>query len=230
MSGVAVLVVAAAYVIGSVPVPHLAGRARGVDIRRLGSGNVGASNVGESVSRALLVPVGIAEIAQGLAGVLIARGAGLGEGAQVAAGIAVVVAHNWNPWLRLAGGRGVGPAIGFLLALTPLGGLIAFVIVALVGVPFRASAQSIAAGLVAAPGGAIGAGASAVVVAGCACIAALVLTKRVLANGPPGPQAGRPGVWVNRLLYDRDIREREAWVRRGLPGETAEADTSAAAR
>ncbi len=98
-----------------------------------------------------MVPVGLAQIAQGLAGPLLARAAGQTSGVQVAAGVAAIAAHDWNPWLRFQGGRGVGPAIGFLLAMAPRNGLPAFVAVAVAGVPFKASAQSIGAGLVAAP-------------------------------------------------------------------------------
>ena len=149
--GRAVAAIAASYAIASVPVAYLAGRWRGVDVRDVGSGNVGASNIGESVSKGLMVPVGLAQIAQGLAGPLLARAAGQPSGVQVAAGVAAIAAHDWNPWLRFQGGRGVGPAIGFLLAMAPRDGLPAFVAVAVAGVPFKASAQSIAAGLVAAP-------------------------------------------------------------------------------
>jgi hypothetical protein len=46
----------------------------------------------------------------------------------------------------------------------------------------------------------------------------------MLANGPPEPQIPRPGVWLTRLLYDRDIRDREAWVRRGLADTGARRD------
>jgi glycerol-3-phosphate acyltransferase PlsY len=189
-----------------------------VDIRAHGSGNVGASNVGESVSKLLMIPVGIAQIAQGMAGILIAKAAEQGAGVQVAAGVAAIVAHDWNPWLRLQGGRGVGPAIGFLLALAPRDALPVFVLIAVAGVPFRASAQSIAAGLLATPVAAYAGGATPAVVWGCAIVAAIVLLKRLLANGAPAPDCERPAVWLNRLLYDRDIRDREAWVRRELGG------------
>ena len=218
----AVAAIAASYAIASVPVAYLAGRWRGVDVRDVGSGNVGASNIGESVSKGLMVPVGIAQIAQGLAGPMLARAAGQPAQVQAAAGLAAIAAHDWNPWLRFQGGRGVGPAIGFLLAMAPRDGLPAFVAVAVAGVPFKASAQSIAAGLVAAPLAAYGGGARRAVVLGCAAAASMVLLKRVLANGAPAAELPRPEVWWTRLVYDRDIRDREAWVRRGLGEEGAE--------
>ncbi len=213
--------IAASYAIGSIPVAWLTGRLRGVDIREFGSGNAGASNIWQSVSKALVVPVGLTQIGQGLAGIMIAKAAGAETGVQVACGLAAIVAHNWNPWLRLQGGRGVGPAIGFLLALAPFDALPAFIVVAVLGVLARATPQGVGLALLAAPVAAYGGGADAAVVAGCGAAAALVLLKRLLANEPPEPQYARPGVWWNRLIYDRDIRDREAWVRRGLTRDGA---------
>jgi glycerol-3-phosphate acyltransferase PlsY len=208
--------IVAAYLIGSVPVAYLTGRiTKGVDIRELGSGNVGASNIWQSVSKALVVPVGLAQIAQGLAAVLIAKAMGQGGGGQAAAGIAVLVANDWNPWLRFAGGRGVGQTIGVLLALAPWA-LGAFIVVSLAGVALKAIPQFVAIALIATPVAAALAGQPASTVAACAALAAIALVKRMLANGAPEASCARPGVWLIRLVYDRDIRDREAWVRRGL--------------
>ena len=72
----ALAIIAASYVLGTIPVAWLTGRlAKSVDLRDYGSGNTGASNVWQSVSRALVVPVGLLQIAQGAAGVLLARDA-----------------------------------------------------------------------------------------------------------------------------------------------------------
>ena len=209
--------IAVSYLIGSVPIAWLAGRLRrGIDIRDYGSGNVGASNVWQSVSHALVVPVGVAQIGQGLAGVYLARALGAGDGVAVAAGLAAIVAHDWNPWLGFQGGRGVGPSIGFMLALVPLNALPAFIVVALAGVPFNQSPLSVAVALLVTPLAALAGGEHAVVVAGCGVMAGIALVKRLMANGPPAPEHARPAVWLTRLLYDRDIRDREAWIRRGV--------------
>lgn len=218
---VAASVIAASYMIGSTPVAYLAGRfAKGIDIRDVGSGNAGASNVWQSISKPLVVPVGLAQIGQGLASVLIARAAGQGEGVQAVAGVAAVVASDWNPWLRFAGGRGVGPTIGVLLALAPWA-LAAFIIVSLIGVALRAIPQFVAIALIATPIAAAIAGAPAPVVAGCAILASVALLKRTLGNGLPAPDYPRPAVWLIRLAYDRDIRDRGAWVRRGLASDAS---------
>lgn len=210
----AALIIAGSYLIGSVPVAYLAGRLRGVDIRERGSGNVGASNVWQSVSRAAVVPVGLAEIGQGALGILLAKAAGQDLSVQVAAGLAAVAGHNWSPFLRLQGGRGVGHAIGYLAVLS-WPGLGAFAGLSLVGVALRAVPQFVGLGIIAAPLAALAKGQAAEIVAGTGALAALVIAKRLLTNDPaisPGEDART--VLLNRLLFDRDMRDREAWVRR----------------
>jgi glycerol-3-phosphate acyltransferase PlsY len=205
------------YVIGSVPVAWLVGRFRaGIDLRELGSGNVGASNVWQSVSRALVVPVGLAQIAQGAGSVWLARALDCGEGVQVAAGLLAIAAHDWNPWLGLQGGRGVGLSIGLMLALAPFSALPAFIVVALCGVPFNQSPVSVGAGLLVAPAAAGIGGEGLTVVTGCCVMAAIALLKRLLANGPPDAAADSSHIWLTRLVFDRDISDREAWIRRGV--------------
>ena len=209
-------IVIGSYVIGSIPVAYLTGRAaRGVDIRDYGSGNAGASNVWQSVSKTLVVPVGLAQIAQGLVGPGVALLLDRGDGVQVAAAVAAVLANNWNPWLHLTGGRGIGTTIGALIVLSPAA-LAAFVVIAVIGVIVRAIPQAIALALVATPVAAFAAGASPAIIVGCALLAAIALAKRVAANDAPSPGADRRGVWLNRLIYDRDIRDRETWVRRNV--------------
>ena len=217
-----VAVVIAAYLIGSIPVAYVAGRATsGVDIRELGSGNVGASNIWRSVSKSLVVPVGLAQIAQGAVAVLIARAAGQGHGVEVAAASAALLANDWNPWLGLTGGRGVGQTIGVLLVLAPWA-LVALVIVALAGVALRAIPQFVVIGLGLTPIVAAIAGASGVVVGGCVALAAIAMLKRVLANGPPSRGDARPDTWLMRLAYDRDIADRDEWVTRSIRDDRVE--------
>jgi acyl phosphate:glycerol-3-phosphate acyltransferase len=208
--------IVASYLIGTIPVPYLVGRAaRGVDVREVGSGNLGASNVWQSVSKALVVPVGLAQIAQGLAAVMLAKAGGQGDGVAAAAGVALLIANDWNPWLRFQGGRGIGQTIGVLLALAPWA-LAAFTAVAIAGVALRAIPQFVGIALIAAPVAAAIADEPPAIIAGCAALAAIAIAKRVLANGAPDAYCLRPKVWLLRLLYDRDVRERDAWVRRGI--------------
>ena len=206
----AALIIAGSYVAGAVPIAYVTARLlRGVDLRRYGSGNIGPSNLWQHASKTATVPVGLAEIGQGLAGILVAKAAGQGLGVQVAAGLAALFGHNWSPFVGFYGGRGVGQAIGFMLVLS-WPGLGAFIACSLSGVALRAVPQLVGLGIFAAPFVALAAGQSREIVAGLGAMAALVFAKRLLGN-----RLSLPGrrVLLNRLLYDRDTREREAWVR-----------------
>jgi glycerol-3-phosphate acyltransferase PlsY len=186
-----VLIIVGSYLIGAFPVAYLTGRLlRGVDLREHGSANVGASNVWQSVSRRAVVPVGLAEIGQGMAGILIAKLADQGLTVQVLAGLAAVAGHNWSVFLALSGGRGIGHSIGFMLVLSwPALGV--FIAVSLLGVGVGAIPTAVGLGV--------------------------VMAKRLLTNHPaPPPGMEWREVLLNRLFLDRDIREREGWVRRGL--------------
>jgi glycerol-3-phosphate acyltransferase PlsY len=132
---VAALVVAA-YLIGSVPFSFLVARAFGVrDVRRVGSGNVGATNVLRSAGKAagalaLVLDVGKGAAATALAGLLAPDDAAL----PAAAAVAAVVGHMFPVWLRFEGGKGVATGLGALAPLAPtaaLGAIAAFVVVAL---------------------------------------------------------------------------------------------------
>ena len=219
----AIIAIVLAYALGSIPVAYIAGRLHGgLDIREHGSGNVRAANVWQSVSRALVVPVGLAQVAQGLLAILIARAFGQDAAVQAAAGIAAVVAHNWNPWLRFRGGRGVGPAIGILLALS-LPALAVFIVIGVAGVLVRRIPEGVLVAIVSMPVTAATAGDGRSTTIGLAALAAVLVAKRLAANGAPDAAAS-PAVWWNRLLFDRDIRDRDAWVHRAPHADAAALD------
>ena len=110
------------YAVGSLPIGYLVAQsAGGVDLRRVGSGNVGATNVYRSTNLAMAITVMIADMAKGAGAVLLAGG---GENA-VAAGVAAVVGHVYPVWLRFRGGKGVATASGVFAVLSPLPTVIA---------------------------------------------------------------------------------------------------------
>ncbi|MFA5911491.1 MAG: glycerol-3-phosphate 1-O-acyltransferase PlsY [Vicinamibacterales bacterium] len=104
------------YAVGSLPIGYLlAHRARGVDLRRVGSGNVGATNVYRTGGLAMAVAVMLADMGKGAAAVLLA-----GDGtAAVAAGVAAVIGHIYPVWLGFKGGKGVATASGVFGVLAP---------------------------------------------------------------------------------------------------------------
>lgn len=113
------LVLALAYLLGSIPFGYLAGRLRGVDIRKTGSRNTGATNVFRTLGRGMGIAVMAADILKGLAAVLIAR-ALLDDPWPLAAAALAVAGHVFPVWLRFRGGKGVAVAAGALIGVMPL--------------------------------------------------------------------------------------------------------------
>jgi glycerol-3-phosphate acyltransferase PlsY len=114
------------YLLGSMPGSYLIARwAAGVDLRHVGSGNVGASNVLRVAGPAAYVAAIALDAAKGLAAVLIVPLLGGGHLLQMAGGIAAVVGHMFPVWLRFKGGKGVATTVGVFLGLSPLATLLA---------------------------------------------------------------------------------------------------------
>jgi glycerol-3-phosphate acyltransferase PlsY len=115
------LAVSIGYLAGSIPFAFLAGRFfRGIDIRRAGSGNVGAANVLRTTGVMTAVSVMLLDAAMGAAAVLFAERLAAGQSTPAYAGIAAVVGHIYPVWLRFRGGKGVATAAGVFGILTPL--------------------------------------------------------------------------------------------------------------
>lgn len=109
-----------AYLLGSIPFAQVAARFKGIDLREVGSGNVGAGNLSREVGWKWGVVVAVLDGLKGLAPVWLARHFGLGLGAAGMAGIAAVVGHNWSIVLRGRSGRGLASSVGLLLGIDPV--------------------------------------------------------------------------------------------------------------
>jgi glycerol-3-phosphate acyltransferase PlsY len=128
-------VLLAGYLLGSIPAGYLAGRwLQGVDIRTLGSGSTGATNVLRQFGKGPALAVFLVDVLKGTAAVLLAKAlleplGGSASGADwlsdswvVAAGLAALAGHIWPVWLGWRGGKAVATALGMLLGLTwPVG-------------------------------------------------------------------------------------------------------------
>ena len=108
-----------AYAIGSIPFALLVARLSGADLRRVGSGNLGAANVMRASGVKTGVLVAILDVAKGAASVLIAQRMTADPGAPAVAGFAAIVGHIYPLWLRFRGGKGVATACGVFSVLTP---------------------------------------------------------------------------------------------------------------
>lgn len=126
---------AAAYLLGSIPWSYLIVRlTRGVDVRKVGSGNVGATNAMRAAGKKVGIAALVLDIGKGIAAVLVARALGAPPELVGGAAVAVVLGHVFPIFLRFRGGKGVATAAGVLGALEPrvmaFGLLIFFVLVA----------------------------------------------------------------------------------------------------
>lgn len=112
-----------AYAIGSIPFAFVLARRRGTDLRRVGSGNLGAANVLRTFGVRAGALVALLDIAKGAASVLLAERVSSAAAAPVVAGVAAVVGHVYPVWLHFHGGKGVATACGAFLVLTPAAAL-----------------------------------------------------------------------------------------------------------
>jgi len=113
-------IVIVAYLIGSVPFALLLARRWGAaDLRRIGSGNLGAANVLRASGVKAGVLVAVLDITKGAVSVILAQRFADHAAAPAAAGLAAIVGHIYPVWLRFRGGKGVATACGVFSVLTP---------------------------------------------------------------------------------------------------------------
>ena len=137
-AGSVIASVLVAYVVGGIPIGVLVAQAQGVDIRRQGSGNIGASNVLRTLGTKAGIIVWLADVVKGLLPVVGARLAmGSSEPLLSLVGLSAVAGHCFSPYLKLRGGRGVSTSLGVLLGLDWRVGLSAFAVWLLVVVGTR---------------------------------------------------------------------------------------------
>ena len=115
------------YFLGSIPSGWLAGRwLKGIDLRTIGSGSTGATNVLRHVGKGPALGVFLIDVGKGAAAVLIARALGLGDWIQVLTGLTALAGHIWPVWLGFKGGKAVATGLGMFLGLAWPVGLASF--------------------------------------------------------------------------------------------------------
>ena len=115
----AILILLTAYVVGSIPTGVLLSRIVGIDPRRVGSGNIGATNVARAAGRWLGLATLIGDALKGALPVLVAQRADSTPWLPAFTGLATIAGHLWSCFLRLRGGKGVATAAGVFLVLSP---------------------------------------------------------------------------------------------------------------
>ena len=214
-----ILLTIGAYLLGSVPTAYIAGKLiGGIDVRKHGSGSVSGSNVWASVARWAVVPVGIADILKGLIPVLIAQLAEFSVAAQGIVGLAAIAGHNWSIFLRFTGGRGITTMMGVLVLLARWE-LLVFVVVWLLCLAILRNTPvgALLAG-VSLPFASLGFGEPLALTLCLMGMVLLMMVKRLIANWNLTPLVAEwKQVALYRILFDRDVRAREAWVYRKPP-------------
>ncbi len=140
------------YLIGSIPFGVILTRMTGAgDLRSIGSGNIGATNVLRTGRKGLALATLVLDALKGALPVLVA-GRFFGPDMAIVAGLGTVLGHCFPIWLKFAGGKGVATAIGVVFMLTPFTGLIVLVLfILIVAITRYVSLASIIAALVSIP-------------------------------------------------------------------------------
>jgi glycerol-3-phosphate acyltransferase PlsY len=120
------------YLLGSIPTAFIVSRTRkGIDIRNIGSRNMGGANVMREIGAREGIFVGLVDIAKGAGAILVAQALDIPELWVFGAGFAALVGHNFPVFARFRGGRGAATIIGIFLVLAPEAMLITLVVVAI---------------------------------------------------------------------------------------------------
>ncbi len=107
------------YLFGSFPSGYLAGRiAKGIDIRSLGSGSTGATNVLRQIGKRAAITVFLIDVFKGVLSILIAKYFLLNDSWQVAIGLSTLIGHIWPVWLNWKGGKAVATGLGVFLGIS----------------------------------------------------------------------------------------------------------------
>jgi glycerol-3-phosphate acyltransferase PlsY len=114
-----IALVVCSFLIGAIPWGYIAGKVGGVDLRSVGSGSTGATNVLRTVGAKASATVFILDLLKGFVPVLIAKRLGLESEWQAAVAVATVAGHCWSPFIQFKGGKGVATGAGAVLGLIP---------------------------------------------------------------------------------------------------------------
>ncbi len=220
-----ILLLIGSYLLGSIPSAYVAGRLlKGIDLREHGSGTVSGTGVYYHVGKWAAIAVGLLDIGKGAFPTWLGLKLDLGLSAALVAGLAAVVGHNWPLYLNFKGGRGLSPFAGMLLVVSLWAPLILLTALG-IGRLLKSTALASLLALTILPLVSQATGEPMEVTWACLGMLLITLIKRLEANRLPLPSGiERKGILIRRLLFDRDIRDGEAWVSRkpasnGLEGE-----------
>ena len=209
----------AAYLIGSIPNAYVFPRLfYGIDIRKHGTGKVGASNVLKLTSKWMAILVTLLDIGKGLLAVWLAIVFDMGAAEQVAAGVLAIIGHNWPIFLSFHGGRGIFTSLGVIFMLSPKLGLIILIMPYLFA-PWKQVSLGVFLALTSLPffswflSGPLDIDERLPVTLGFAALTLIGFFRRlVVPRSPLSKTVSTTELIFNRVLFDRDIRNREVWI------------------
>lgn len=122
------LLIICAFIMGSIPVGMLVAKAKGVDLKRVGSGNIGATNVLRSLGKGPAALTLLGDMLKGTLAIALGRYFGLGTFYEGIIGLSAILGHNFSVFLGFRGGKGVATSLGVFILYSPRTALITFVI------------------------------------------------------------------------------------------------------
>jgi len=222
------ILILGAYFLGSVPTAYLVARlARDIDLRQFGTGQVGGGNLWRMTSWYLALPAGLFDLSKGLVMVWVAELVGLSIAQQLVVGLAAIIGHNWPIFLGFNGGRGVGTTLGVILILplindmTPWAPVAFFSLLVVGSVILRSSALPVLAGVSVMPIVSAFYEPVSVTLAFAAIFLVIVIRRLTAPRVVEATSMSRKRLLLNRLLFDRDIMDRKAWMYRAIPKSRA---------
>jgi len=221
-----IALVVLAYLVGAITPAHLAAKlARGIDLREFGTRNIGTSNLYQATGKkkSILVPVIIFDLAKSWPLLWAARVLLPGDMAywgEAAAAAAAVVGHSWPVYLNFQGGRGMLATLGIALFMPVVTGLapwpvaVGVSIVLLGTFALRNAPLGVVSGVTALPIVSWLVGEPLALILGYLGIVAVMIIRRLAQpRREISARVKLSSVLLNRLLFDRDIRDREAWLK-----------------
>jgi glycerol-3-phosphate acyltransferase PlsY len=215
-----ILLIIGGYLMGAIPAAYLVARwRRRIDIRQYGSGNVGGANLVKVGARWMAAVVVIFDIGKAMPAVWVAQLVGLDITQQVVIGLAAVIGHNWPVFLRFSGGRGISTIMGVALIVPVVNGLVPWSFITFmaimilnvltvrnipIGIGITVAVMPIVSWAVDEP---------LALTMGFVAMFVIMVIRRLTPRRTPASASVPTGeLLLNRFLFDRDIRDREAWI------------------
>ena len=217
------LLILGAYLVGAIPSAYIIARfLKGIDIRSYGSGNAGATNVMVHVGAVTGFTLGTFDcLIKGTLPVVIGRLLDVPLNVQVTAGLVAVVAHNWSPFMRFTGGRGVATAIGLVVGFFLWQEMLILIVVMLIigRLIYDDTGLWTFVAMITLPVLTLVFDRPIEIVTMSVSIAIVLIAKRLTANWErPSRDFPIADVLSRRLLWDRDLPSKTPWIQRG-PGD-----------